>query len=94
MLVFPSRTDTFGLVMIEALACGTPVAALPAPGPVDVLDASVGAIDGDLETAIVAALTRDRGACVAYASRFTWEASARQFLDSLAPIRVAEAYAA
>jgi glycosyltransferase involved in cell wall biosynthesis len=94
VLVFPSRTDTFGLVMIEALACGTPVAALPAPGPVDVLDARVGAIDGDLEAAIVAALTRDRGACVAYASRFTWEASARQFLDSLAPIRVAEACAA
>lgn len=94
VLVFPSRTDTFGLVMIEALACGTPVAALPAPGPVDVLDPAVGAIDDDLETAIAAALTRDRAACVAYAARFTWTASARQFLDSLAPIRLAEVRAA
>jgi glycosyltransferase involved in cell wall biosynthesis len=81
-------------VMIEALACGTPVAALPAPGPVDVLDAEVGAIDGDLETAIAAALTRSRRACVDYAAQFTWDASARQFLDSLAPIRVPEACAA
>ena len=86
-LVFPSLTDTFGLVMIEALACGTPVAALPAPGPVDVLDASVGAIDPHLSTAIRRALTRDRAACAAYAARFTWRASADQFVDSLAAIR-------
>ena len=94
VLVFPSRTDTFGLVMIEALACGTPVAALPAPGPVAVLCGDVGAIDDDLETAIAAALTRNPSACVDYAAHFTWEASARQFLDSLAPIRVAETCAA
>ena len=94
MLVFPSRTDTFGLVMIEALACGTPVAAYPVPGPVDVLDAEVGAMDDDLETAIAAALTRTARACVAYGGQFTWDASARQFLDSLAPIRVPEACAA
>ena len=94
VLVFPSRTDTFGLVMIEALACGTPVAALPAPGPVDVLDGSVGAIDDDLAEAITLALTRDRAACAAYAARFTWANSARQFLDSLAPIRACTAQAA
>ena len=47
MFVFPSRTDTFGLVMIEALACGTPVAAYPVPGPLDVLDDEVGAMDED-----------------------------------------------
>ena len=87
VLVFPSRTDTFGLVMIEALACGTPVAALPAPGPVDVLNDSVGAIDDDLDAAIRRALTRDRAACAKYAARFTWANSASQFLDSLAPIR-------
>ena len=94
VLVFPSLTDTFGLVMIEALACGTPVAALPAPGPVDVLDSSVGAIDSDLRVGIAAALTRDRTACAAYAPRFTWANSARQFLDSLAPIRTTHAHAA
>lgn len=94
VLVFPSRTDTFGLVMIEALACGTPVAALPAPGPVDVLDGSVGAIDDDLAAGIRRALTRDRAACAAYAARFTWANSARQFLDSLAPIRTCTAQAA
>ncbi|WP_293877835.1 MULTISPECIES: glycosyltransferase family 1 protein [unclassified Sphingomonas] len=94
VLAFPSRTDTFGLVMIEALACGTPVAALPAPGPVDVLDGSVGAIDDDLAAGIRRALTRDRAACAAYAARFTWANSARQFLDSLAPIRTCTAQAA
>ena len=94
VLVFPSRTDTFGLVMIEALACGTPVAALPAPGPVDVLDDSVGAIHRDLDVAIHQALTRDGAACSAYAARFTWANSARQFLDSLAPLCLTEARAA
>ncbi len=94
VLVFPSRTDTFGLVMIEALACGTPVAAFPAPGPVDVLEASVGAIHVDLTAAIGQALTRDRTACADYAKRFTWANSAAQFLDSLAPIHATRARAA
>ncbi|GAA0735898.1 glycosyltransferase family 4 protein [Sphingomonas japonica] len=84
--VFPSRTDTFGLVMIEALACGTPVAAYPVTGPVDVLTPDVGAMADDLDAAIAAALTRDRGACAAYARQFTWEASAEQFLQALVPI--------
>ncbi|MBB3347664.1 glycosyltransferase family 1 protein [Sphingomonas sp. BK069] len=85
VLVFPSRTDTFGLVMIEALACGTPVAAYPVPGPVDVLAAATGAMAERLDEAIARALTLDRAACAAAGAGFTWAASARQFLDALAP---------
>lgn len=94
VFVFPSRTDTFGLVMIEALACGTPVAAFPVTGPVDVLNDAVGAMNEDLSVAIAAALTRDRAACAAYGQTFTWEASARQFLGALVPVEHPEAIAA
>ncbi len=87
VLVFPSRTDTFGLVMIEALACGTPVAAYPVSGPVDVLDERVGAMDEDLDAAIALALTRNRVTCAAYAGRFSWAASARQFVHALVPLQ-------
>jgi len=87
VFVFPSRTDTFGLVMIEALASGTPVAAFPVPGPLDVLDGQVGAMDDDLDRAVALALTRDRAACAAYGARFTWAASARQFEAALVPLR-------
>ncbi|MEG8023683.1 glycosyltransferase family 1 protein [Sphingomonas aurantiaca] len=86
VLVFPSRTDTFGLVMIEALACGTPVAAYPVTGPIDVLDDRVGAMDADLDVAIAAALTRRSVTCAAYAARYSWPASARQFLHALVPL--------
>ena len=86
VFVFPSRTDTFGLVMIEALACGVPVAAYPVTGPIDIVTPQTGAMDEDLTTAIGNALTRDRAACAAYASGFTWENSARQFLNALIPI--------
>ncbi len=82
-LVFPSRTDTFGLVMIEALACGTPVAAYPVPGPLDVLDETVGAMDAALGQAVARALTKDRAVCAAHGRRFTWGRSAREFLGSL-----------
>jgi glycosyltransferase involved in cell wall biosynthesis len=75
------------LVMIEALACGTPVAAYPVTGPIDVLDDRVAAMDADLDVAIADALTRKRIACAAYAGRFSWPASARQFLAALVPIR-------
>jgi len=84
VFVFPSRTDTFGLVMIEALACGTPVAAYPVTGPVDILTPGCGAMDADLDRAIAAALALDREACCAHGRTFTWEASARQFLEALA----------
>ncbi|MEG3151931.1 glycosyltransferase family 1 protein [Sphingomonas sp. ZT3P38] len=94
VFVFPSRTDTFGLVMIEALACGVPVAAYPVTGPVDVLNDAVGAMDEDLTAAIARALTKDRAACAAYGRTFTWEASARQFLNALVPVALDEAIAA
>jgi glycosyltransferase involved in cell wall biosynthesis len=86
VLVFPSRTDTFGLVMIEALACGTPVAAYPVPGPIDVLTCATGAMRDDLAASIAAALALDRAACAAHGRSFTWSASARQFLDALVRI--------
>lgn len=85
VFVFPSRTDTFGLVMIEALACGTPVAAYPVTGPVDILTAQTGAMREDLNGAIAAALRLDRRDCAAHGRSFSWQTSARQFLDGLAP---------
>lgn len=84
VLVFPSRTDTFGIVLIEALACGLPVAALPVPGPIDVIGASgAGALDMDLRAACFAALEIPREAARAHALTFTWAKSARQFLDNI-----------
>ena len=85
VLVFPSRTDTFGLVMIEALACGTPVAAFPVAGPLDVLTRASGAMAGRLEDAIASALRLDRESCVAHGRSFSWQASADQFLAALEP---------
>lgn len=84
VFVFPSRTDTFGLVIIEALACGTPVAAYPVAGPADILTPESGAMDEDLDMAIARALALDPEACIAHARSFTWEESAQQFLEALA----------
>ncbi|MWV26303.1 glycosyltransferase family 4 protein [Aurantiacibacter rhizosphaerae] len=86
VFVFPSRTDTFGLVMIEALACGTPVAAYPVPGPLDVLAGGGGVMADNLGDAIAGALQLNRDACHRIGGAFTWEASADQFLSGLAPI--------
>jgi len=87
VFVFPSRTDTFGLVLLEALACGVPVAALPVNGPVDVIGpAPVGVLDEDLGAAARRALEIDPAACRAHALTFSWEACARQFLDNLQPV--------
>jgi glycosyltransferase involved in cell wall biosynthesis len=84
--VFPSRTDTFGLVMLEALACGVPVAAFPVRGPIDVVrDGRVGVLDEDLRRAALAALELDRGACRRYAEDFPWEGTTRQFLAHMVP---------
>jgi glycosyltransferase involved in cell wall biosynthesis len=86
VFVFPSRTDTFGLVMIEALAAGTPVAAFPVHGPLDVVgDATgmVGAMDGDLGTAIRKALTARPAACAAEGRRYSWDACTDQFVAGL-----------
>lgn len=87
VFVFPSLTDTFGLVMLEAMACGLPVAAFPVAGPKDVVrEGEVGALDWDLGKAIDRALEMPRAACRAYAAQFSWEAATRQFLANLAPI--------
>jgi glycosyltransferase involved in cell wall biosynthesis len=84
VFVFPSRTDTFGLVLLEALASGTPVAAFPVTGPLDVIGAApVGALDEDLRAACLRALGADRAACRAHAERFSWSASAERFRESL-----------
>lgn len=94
VFVFPSKTDTFGLVMIEAMACGVPVAAYPVTGPVDVLRPDTGVMDEDLDTAIAGALLLDREKCREYGRGFTWAASARQFLSALVPVVGDEAIAA
>jgi glycosyltransferase involved in cell wall biosynthesis len=84
VLVFPSRTDTFGMVLLEALACGLPVAALPVPGPLDVIGTSgAGVLDTDLRAACLAALEIPRDKARAHALTFTWAKSARQFLDNI-----------
>lgn len=91
VMVFPSLTDTFGLVMLESLACGTPVAAFPATGPKDVLLAggpAVGCVHTDLRYAALQALEHgDRAACRAYAETFSWRACTERFISNLVPIR-------
>jgi glycosyltransferase involved in cell wall biosynthesis len=87
VFVFPSRTDTFGLVLLEAMACGLPVAAFPVTGPLDVVGRSgAGALDDDLRKACLAALEIPRAKARAHAERFSWAAAARQFADHLRPI--------
>jgi glycosyltransferase involved in cell wall biosynthesis len=85
VFVFPSLTDTFGVVQLEALACGTPVAAFPVTGPLDVIsDHPVGALDQDLRAASLRALTMSRETCRAFALERSWEKCARQFIGNLA----------
>jgi glycosyltransferase involved in cell wall biosynthesis len=88
VFVFPSRTDTFGLVLLEALASGLPVAAFPVPGPLDVIaDAPVGVLDDDLQTACLKALTIPMAPCRAFALRRNWSESTRAFLAKIQPMR-------
>ena len=85
--VFPSLTDTFGLVMLEANSCGTPVAGYPVTGPVDVVQEGVnGCLHEDLATAVRAALALDRSACREHAERNTWEVVAQRLVDALEPV--------
>jgi glycosyltransferase involved in cell wall biosynthesis len=84
VFVFPSRTDTFGLVLLEALACGVPVAAYPVTGPIDVIEnGTTGVLDEDLRAAALAALKLDPAKCRAFALKHTWEAATRQFVTNL-----------
>lgn len=84
VFVFPSRTDTFGIVLLEALASGLPVAAYPVPGPADVIgESGVGVLDHDLRQAALAALSIPRDKARAFALRLGWTASARQFLGNI-----------
>jgi len=88
VFVFPSLTDTFGVVQLEALACGTPVAAFPVTGPLDVIaDHPVGALDTDLRSACIRALGISRQACRALALERSWENSARQFIGNLSALQ-------
>ncbi|MEA2911827.1 MAG: hypothetical protein QOJ15_3908 [Bradyrhizobium sp.] len=83
VFVFPSLTDTFGVVQLEALACGTPVAAFPVTGPLDVIaDHPVGALDTDLRSACIRALSMSREACRSFALERSWENSAREFIGN------------
>ncbi len=86
VFVFPSKTDTFGLVLLEALACGLPVAAYPVTGPLDVIGGSkAGALHADLRTACLEALKLRREDAVEHAKKFSWRASTEQFLGYLHP---------
>ncbi len=84
VFVFPSRTDTLGLVMLEAMACGVPVAAFPVPGPLDlVLDGGTGALDERLDEAVYRALSIDGTACREFAEGYSWTRSTERFVSLL-----------
>jgi glycosyltransferase involved in cell wall biosynthesis len=85
VFVFPSRTDTFGLVLLEAMACGVPVAAYPVTGPIDVVkNHETGVLHEDLRVAALAALKIDPAVCREYAVQHTWARATQQFLSNLA----------
>jgi glycosyltransferase involved in cell wall biosynthesis len=90
VFVFPSRTDTLGLVMLEALGCGVPVAAYPVQGPVDVVgDSDAGVLDPDLAAAVRRAIGTDPARCRARALEFSWDQSVQEFLSNLVPFPAA-----
>lgn len=86
VFVFPSKTDTFGLVLLEAMACGLPVAAYPVTGPIDVIGSSgAGSMNNDLRAACLSALNIPREVARAHAEQFSWEAASLQFFNHLKP---------
>jgi glycosyltransferase involved in cell wall biosynthesis len=88
VFVFPSKTDTFGLVLLEALASGLPVAAFPVTGPRDVIgNEPVGALNDDLRIACLSALHISSQACLDFAARHTWGASAHAFIENITDLR-------
>ena len=87
VFVFPSRTDTFGLVALEALANGVPVAAFPVPGPLVVItDSQFGVLHTDLHTAAIEALSLKANDCREFAGQFTWQNCTQQFVNNLVPM--------
>jgi glycosyltransferase involved in cell wall biosynthesis len=89
VFVFPSRTDTFGVVQLEALASGVPIAAFPVTGPKDVVGGNgVGALNEDLRAACMDALQIPRATCRSFALRFSWENSAGQFIGHVRKVAV------
>ncbi len=87
VFVFPSKTDTFGLVILEALAAGVPVAAYPVPGPLDIMGGTpVDSLNADLQASIVAALQISSAACRNFALTYSWPAATQQFLKHLLPV--------
>ncbi len=93
VFVFPSRTDTLGLVILEAMACGVPVAAYPVPGPQDlIIDGGNGALDVDLRKAVFRALAIDTDACVEFAAGFSWLRSTERFVSLLVGVHDQDGY--
>jgi glycosyltransferase involved in cell wall biosynthesis len=91
VFTFPSRNETFGLVMLEAMACGTPVAAYPVTGPIDVLgNSNSGAMNEDLREACMQALKIPREVARAHAEKFSWRAASEQFAQHLKPVPTSE----
>jgi len=87
VFAFPSRADTFGIVMIEAMSLGTPVAGYPVPGPLDVVESGVnGYLDTDLATAIRRCVALDRDRVQSSSARWTWANCWHIFRDNLVPV--------
>jgi glycosyltransferase involved in cell wall biosynthesis len=87
VFVFPSKTDTFGLVLLEAMACGLPVAAYPVTGPIDVIgNSESGALRENLEDACIAALKIPRKVAREHAEKFSWKRATEQFVQHLKPV--------